>query len=177
MPRVGHVRFVAFVALVTLFCALVSPTSANASARRLSRATTTSYAHKMLSILNRERAAHHLRPLHLNAKLVRSAHWHNLHMARANTLSHQLPHERSFDRRISRTGYSWRMVAENIATTSRVSWHGTSAMEYAMYREKAPNNGHRQNILNRQYRAVGVDVYYDAAHHRLWITQDFARHS
>ena len=38
----------------------------------------------LLALLNRERSAHHLRPLTSNAHLVRSAHAHNVAMAKAD---------------------------------------------------------------------------------------------
>jgi uncharacterized protein YkwD len=46
-------------------------------------------------------------------------------------------------------------------------------LELLMYREKPPNDGHRRNILNHGFRNVGVDIYVDAAHHKLWLTTDF----
>jgi uncharacterized protein YkwD len=45
-----------------------------------------------------------------------------------------------------------------------------------MYNEKAPNNGHRLNILSSKFRQVGVDVYLDRTHHKVWLTTDFGRH-
>ena len=45
-----------------------------------------------------------------------------------------------------------------------------------MYNEVAPYDGHRLNILNRHYRDVGIDIYMDAAHHKMWLTQDFGLH-
>jgi uncharacterized protein YkwD len=42
-----------------------------------------------------------------------------------------------------------------------------------MYNETPPNDGHRLNILNTHYRNVGVDVYFDKVHHKLWLTTDF----
>jgi uncharacterized protein YkwD len=42
-----------------------------------------------------------------------------------------------------------------------------------MYNENSALNLSRESILNRAYREVGVDVYMDSAHHKVWITQDF----
>jgi uncharacterized protein YkwD len=42
-----------------------------------------------------------------------------------------------------------------------------------MYYEKAPNDGHRRNILNPAYRDVGISVVQDFVHHRIWLTVDF----
>jgi uncharacterized protein YkwD len=52
---------------------------------------------------------------------------------------------------------------------------GVRRLETLMYHEKAPNDGHRRNILNSHFRNVGVDVYIDRAHHKVWLTTDFGR--
>ena len=44
-----------------------------------------------------------------------------------------------------------------------------------MVAERPPNDGHRRNILSSTFTVFGVDVYLDAAHGRLWLTEDFAR--
>jgi hypothetical protein len=48
------------------------------------------------------------------------------------------------------------------------------SIEAAMMAERAPNDGHRRNILSRSVTAIGIDVYWDKAHHKLWLTEDFA---
>jgi uncharacterized protein YkwD len=133
------------------------------------------WANRMLDRLNRERHGLGRRPLHMNSKLILSAHRHDVRMARRNLLSHQLPGEAYFADRISRTGYRWRSVGENIGWTSDRSLRGLFALEDAMFHEKAPNNGHRLNIINRSFRNVGIDVYWDRTHHKLWFTQDFGQ--
>ena len=40
---------------------------------------------------------------------------------------------------------------------------------------RPPNDGHRRNILSSTFTVVGVDIYLDPAHGRLWLTEDFAR--
>jgi hypothetical protein len=54
---------------------------------------------------------------------------------------------------------------------------GALAVQKMMYNEVAPNNGHRLNILNRHFVNVGVDVYLDSTHHKLWMTVDFGHQS
>ncbi|HVU91391.1 MAG TPA: CAP domain-containing protein [Jatrophihabitans sp.] len=130
----------------------------------------------VLKVLNAERVAHHLPRLSSRARLRLSARRHNLTMARHNSLSHQLPGEADFARRISATGYRWRYAGENIGWNSVTTKRGVVALEKIMYHEKAPYDGHRQNILSRSYRNVGVDVYIDRKHHKVWLTTDFGRH-
>ena len=133
------------------------------------------WANRMLDRLNRQRHRLGRAPLHMNSKLILSAHRHDLRMARRNVLSHQLPGEAYFADRISHTGYHWRSCGENIGWTSDRSVRGLLALEDAMFHEKPPNNGHRLNIINRSFRDVGIDVYWDRTHHKLWFTQDFGQ--
>jgi uncharacterized protein YkwD len=133
------------------------------------------YAKRMLDRLNRQRHRLGRRPLTMNVKLIHSAHGHDLRMARRNKLKHKLPGEAFFADRITNAGYHWRSAGENIGWTSVHRLKGLLALEDAMFHEKAPVNGHRLNIINRAFRNVGIDVYWDSAHHKLWFTQDFGQ--
>jgi len=129
----------------------------------------------VLAELNDERASHGLPALKMNSKLVSSAHAHNLAMAKANTLSHQLNGEAALGSRVSAAGYRWSMVGENIAYSSDRSQSGVLAVQRAMYNEKPPNDGHRRNILNKSFVDVGIDVINDSAHGKVWLVTDFGR--
>jgi uncharacterized protein YkwD len=165
--------------LALALAAMATPQFTNAAnaatAHHLSARMTAAYARAMLNSLNVERRWNHEAPLRMNTKLIKSAHAHNLAMARANTMSHQLPGEAFFADRISRAGYNWESAGENIGWNSDLSQTGIYYLERVMYHEKAPNDGHRQNILSRSYINVGIDVYYDAAHNKVWFTQDFGQ--
>lgn len=162
------------VAAVVLLAAFVAPQAAHAATpKRITASVAASYARSMLSLLNQERRAHGKRPLAMAYKLRVSAHRHNLRMAARNRLSHQLPGEPFFATRITNAGYRWRAAGENVGWNSQATVNGLLALEREMYNEKAPNNGHRLNILSGQFTQVGIDVYYDAKHHKLWFTQDF----
>jgi hypothetical protein len=58
--------------------------------------------------------------------------------------------------------------------TTDWSLSGILALHRAMYQEIAPNDSHRRAILSTTYRDVGVDIVMDGAHHKAWITEDFA---
>ena len=137
--------------------------------------TRSDWADAVLHELNDERADHGLRALKLNSKLVSSAHTHNLAMAKANTLSHQLGGEAALGSRVSAAGYQWSMVGENIAYNSDRSQGGVLAVQKAMYNEKPPDDGHRQNILNKKFDDVGIDVINDSVHGKVWLVTDFGR--
>ena len=135
--------------------------------------TRSDWANAVLDELNSERAAHGLSALKLNSKLVDSAHTHNLAMAKADTLSHKLNGEADLGSRVSAAGYHWSMVGENIAYNSSQSESGVLAVQKAMYDEKPPNDGHRQNILNSKFVDVGIDVINDSEHGKVWLVTDF----
>lgn len=140
------------------------PTAAHAAAIR----------DQVFNLLNAERKAMGRAPLRLNSRLVTSAHGHNLRMAAYDLMSHLLPRELSLGGRILRAGYlPWLRVGENIAYNTDWSLNGAYYLEKMMFNEVAPNDGHRLNILNTGYQDVGIDVYMDATHHKMWITEDF----
>jgi uncharacterized protein YkwD len=138
-------------------------------------ATRSDWANAVLAELNTERASHGLPALKMNSKLTSAAHAHNMAMAKANKLSHQLSGEAALGSRISAAGYRWSAVAENVAYNSRRSQDGVLAVQKAMYNEKPPNDGHRQNILSEGYADVGIDVINDSVHDKVWLVTDFGR--
>jgi uncharacterized protein YkwD len=124
-------------------------------------------------LINYERSLHGLRPLWMSSKLRLSARRHNVRMAYYDEMSHQLPGEPNFGRREINAGYYWNYAGENIAWNSDMSKSGVLLLERLMYNEKAPNNGHRLNILSSHFRHVGVDVYMDKKNGKVWLTTDF----
>jgi uncharacterized protein YkwD len=138
-------------------------------------ATNSAWAHAVLAELNEERASHGLRALKMTSKLVSAAHSHNLAMAKADSLSHQLSGEASLGSRISAAGYRWSAVAENVAYSTVRSQRGVLDMQQMMYNEKPPDDGHRDNILNERYVDVGIDVVSDSVHGKVWLVTDFGR--
>jgi uncharacterized protein YkwD len=172
-PIVTRTLLAALVVVATFLSLSVTASPAVARGTIYRTATELDFSRAVLHELNAERQAHGLRPLRYDSRLRLSARWHNLAMARANTLSHQVAGEADFTRRIDRAGYHWTYAGENIGWNSRISKRGVVTLEKIMYHEKAPNDGHRQNILSRHYRNVGVDVYIDRTHHKVWLTTDF----
>jgi uncharacterized protein YkwD len=170
--RRHNIRFVLVASALACATTLTSLVTFASTASAMS-ATEQTYATAMLKLLNAERALFHLKALTVSSRLVDSAHSHDLDMARQNVMSHQLPGEAFFATRISDTGYKWTRVGENIGWNSVISTTGVIALEKLMYGEKPPNDGHRVNILNKYYKNIGIDVYIDTKHHKVWFTQDF----
>jgi uncharacterized protein YkwD len=132
-------------------------------------------ARKVFNQVNYARQQAHLPPFKWVAGLVLSATSHDLVMASRNALSHQLPREASLGARITARKVAWRSAGENIGWSSSRTDAGALSVHKAMLAERAPNNGHRLNILSRSFNSIGINVLVDNVHHRLWLTEDFAR--
>lgn len=135
-----------------------------------------SIANSVLAMLNSERAAHGRPALTTSSKLINSAHAHNLAMAADNEMSHQLPGEAVLGDRVLAAGYNFHYAGENIGYNSDMTLAGAKLLEQMMYDEGPPPAGtvnHYSNIVSGQYKNVGIDIYMDNAHHKLWITEDF----
>jgi uncharacterized protein YkwD len=155
--------------LASAFLLLVHPGPAQAATTAETAAATS-----VLRMLNAERSAHHLPTLGSSPALISGAHLHNVTMAQANLLSHQLPGEAVFSTRIAQAGVPWHSAAENVGWTTAKTTAGADGLQSAMYNEVAPNDGHRRNILSTSVRFVGIDVLIDARTNKLWLTEDFA---
>jgi uncharacterized protein YkwD len=134
---------------------------------------------QLLAQINTLRANNNLPPYKILSGLLASAHKHNLFMVGTCGMQHQCPGEASLGDRISAQGVSWTMCGENIG------WSGphpdkTSAivaaaegLTTAMYNEKPPDDGHRQNLLSSKFHHIGIDVVRDSSG-KVWVTQDFS---
>jgi len=127
----------------------------------------------VLAQLNSERAAHGLPALTSSSALLRAAHKHDLAMAKANTMGHQMPGEPALGARVLAAGYNYHYAGENVGFNGAMTTAGAKQLESIMYGETPPNDGHRKNILDPHFKQVGVDVWLDDVHHRLWLTVDF----
>ena len=133
-----------------------------------------SAAQAVFALINQERASNGLAPYTWSAQLVQSAHKHNLAMAAANQLSHQLPGEAYFGDRERQAGVNWVAAGENIGVGYGDATTASVGLNQAMFGEQPPDDGHRRNILSTGCTMVGVDVLVDTAHSRIWLTEDFA---
>lgn len=110
-----------------------------------------------LCLVNRQRAAHGLRPLRDNAALDRAARGHSVDMVRRGYFSHTTPQGVSPFQRILGTGYSAGRRAcamgENIA--AGIGSYSTPAGIVGMWMS---SSGHRANILDGTYRDSGIGV-------------------
>jgi hypothetical protein len=111
----------------------------------------------LFNSLNQERARLGLSPLKWNDNLMQSARKHAERMKAVHMLTHQAAGEPVLTQRVAATGLRFNASAENVAFATNPEDLHPGWMQSA---------GHRANILNARYNAVGIgvlrsgDVYY-----------------
>lgn len=157
----GHARRCAVAAVAALGVLAAVPSSASAGCKhkyehpsQLSNATV---KRTTLCLLNRQRRMHGRRALKPNRRLARAARKHARDMVLRNYFSHTTPGGVSFVDRIMRQDYvnpgqGW-TLGENLAWGSYQLATPKSIVQSWMH-----SPGHRANILNAQFREIGVGV-------------------
>lgn len=112
---------------------------------------------------NRERVANQLRPLAWNNALADAARLHAALMADRADLSHQLPGEPPLAQRASQAGARFSQAGENIAMGPQAAAIHTGWMH---------SPGHRANILDAHFTALGVGVVIEDG--QLYAVEDFS---
>jgi uncharacterized protein YkwD len=141
--------------------------------------TTDTAVQQVLDLINKARAQQGLSPYTLLDGLTASATQHNQVMESGCGLSHQCPGESPFGDRESANGVHWTSAGENIGTGGPVADTPQAIADMAvgltqsMLNEKAPDDGHRRNILSSGYTHIGIAVHRDSSG-SVWLTQDFA---
>lgn len=119
---------------------------------------------EVLALVNEERADAGCRPLTADGTLGRVADTYAGVMADTQRLSHTGPDGSTVGDRVTRSGYTWSSVGENIA-------RGQADAE-AVVDAWMNSPGHRANILNCSFRELGIGV--DQGSGGPWWTQVFA---
>ncbi|GAA4676348.1 CAP domain-containing protein [Streptomyces youssoufiensis] len=119
---------------------------------------------EVLALVNEERADAGCRPLTADGTLDRVADTYAGVMADTQRLSHTGPDGSTVGDRVTRSGYTWSSVGENIA-------RGQADAE-AVVDAWMNSPGHRANILNCSFRDMGIGV--DQGSGGPWWTQVFA---
>lgn len=123
-------------------------------------------AQEVIVRTNAERTKRGLPPLKRNANLTQAAQWLAKDMAERGYFDHTDRQGRNIGKRIPDFGYiNYRMMAENIAMGQR------SATEVVAGWMKSA--GHRENLLNPEYREIGVGVTLPRGKSRAHWVQDF----
>jgi uncharacterized protein YkwD len=104
----------------------------------------------MLAAVNAERRRAGAPPLAANARLDRAAQHHAEDMLARNYFAHASPEGRTVRDRARDAGFDWRAIGENIA-------EGQTSVEEVMD-TWMHSPGHRRNILDRDFREMGVGL-------------------
>jgi uncharacterized protein YkwD len=115
--------------------------------------------HATLCLLNQQRAAHGLRPLHADRRLARAALGHSKDMVAHRYFAHESRSGAPFTARIARTG--WTRSRRSYVVGENIGWgSGVLATPRAMVRGWMHSAPHRANILERRYRVIGIGVAF-----------------
>lgn len=116
-------------------------------------------AARMLELINRERATADLGPLVAHAGATEVAERHSLAMLQGRSIWHSTTYFTS----AVRSALGAKVLGENVAMNPSVENSHTRLMN---------SPGHRANILDARFNAVGIGIYTDGAGVH-YITQDF----
>ena len=144
-----------FAAMLLLACSLVAQNAAVFDAEGEAR---------ILADLNQSRAEVGVPPLKLDAKLTDAARRHSILLSKRHVLSHQFPAEPTLTERLRSGGLIFTAAAENVGMNTELSDVNDMFM-------RSP--GHRANMLNAAYDAVGIGVVHLGLSY--WVTEDFAK--
>ncbi|CAF3776471.1 unnamed protein product [Rotaria socialis] len=111
---------------------------------------------------NRYRQSASLAPLAASQRLRNAAQSHANHMAQTRQMSHQenVNGRGTVGERVTQTGFRWSAVAENVAA-------GQTTINQVMT-TWMNSPGHRENILNGNYKRIGVGISRGADNLLYW---------
>lgn len=119
---------------------------------------------KMISMVNTERMSRGLPPLAVDMGLVDTARFKSRDMLQKKYFDHYSPVYGSPQDLIDRMGIVYRIIGENLARVPTVERAHLGLMN---------SSGHRTNILNRDFKRIGVGVVNGGTDGKLF-TQHFA---
>jgi uncharacterized protein YkwD len=106
---------------------------------------------EVLQLVNAERQKESLPPVKHHPLLMRLAREHSAAMARTGIFSHVIDEQGPGDR-AKQAGYRYSRLGENIA-------HGTGLRPKDAMKLWMQSEGHRDNILRKEYRQLGVGIH------------------
>ncbi len=117
-----------------------------------------------LAMVNASRAQYGVPPVAMDGALRQVARAHSRDMGERNYFAHNTPEGKSPFDRMRTGGVGFGAAAENLGYGSGYGSNADSVRgnHQAMMAEAAPNDDHRQNILNGSYKKVGIGVYRTA---------------
>jgi uncharacterized protein YkwD len=116
------------------------------------KTTHSAIVQKLLGQINRERGKRGLAPLTADQKLTAAAQRHAEEQARFNHLDHKSINGDSVSDRVSKAGFNWSFVAENLAA-------GRETTE-ATIQDWIKSPGHNKNLFTKQASHFGAAYIY-----------------
>ncbi len=111
------------------------------------------------SLHNQIRKERNLRPLCVHPALQRAARAHSEDMIRRDYFSHDTKGGRTFDARLKAFGYDPKGY-RSYAIGENIAWGGGSYGEpESIMNSWMKSDGHRRNILNDEFREIGIGTF------------------
>jgi hypothetical protein len=118
---------------------------------------------EIVTLINQERAQRGMGPVRIDDRLTRAARLHTELMIEKHELSHRLIDEPVLSARLADTGVDFEVAGENVAYDATAPHAHDEFMH---------SPGHKANILNPKFNAVGLGVMHSG--NLIWVTEDFA---
>lgn len=158
--RGGATLAIALLTLVISGAAAASVSAGEAPASRVPKTAMAALEDAVVVRINHVRRRRGLRPLRLNRRLAAAAGFHSRDMGRRGYFEHDSANGTVFWRRIERfypsSGFRSWTVGENLL------WASDSYGAAYAVREWMQSPPHRQNLLSRDWREIGIGAVYFA---------------
>ncbi len=157
--------------------ATTGPTSGNPSSGATNNgcaitADQTQGEQRLFNLLNADRAAAGAPALALDETVSTASRAHSCDMFEHQQLNHDGSDGSSPFQRIAATGVTYDTAGENIGMSGgRVLNDGIDIIDNEMMAELLSEGNHHWNIVNANYKRVGIGVIY--ANGQVWLTEDF----
>lgn len=115
----------------------------------------------LLFQVNETRQRHGLPAVSWNQQLADAARAHAEDLQSCNMLSHTGCDDSDLRLRLERTGYAWRMAAENLALCAC-----DAARVVGLWMD---SDGHRRNLLGADAKEIGGATLQDREGHDVWV--------
>lgn len=169
-----HCRFVSIAISLSLSTGLALGIASVAPAHAAPRPTSRAVVQELFGLINRDRAAHHRKPLALDSVQSQCSLRHTKHMAAQDFISHD-----DFPSDIC-TPHLW--IGENVGVAPGDALSGAALLEQMMMGEgpcpdagcpggEFEQHGHYLNLISKRFTRVGIGAYISGG--QVWITEDF----
>ncbi len=132
---------------------------------------------RLINQINAHRRAYGLSALTSDPVAERAAQFQALYMESSGVMRHDDSDGRSPMKRYADLGGHPALYGENVAyygdsfTEMDAMWQAVAKLDAMMMAERPPSDGHRENILSPDYRAIGIGVAVGP--NGIFIAEDF----